>query len=64
MTIHIEVENEYLVVSNLVAPKKRKGASFGIGLENPANRCRLMTDKEIFVPKRNLVFIVKIPIIQ
>ena len=25
MTIHIEIDNEYLVVSNPVSPKKKKG---------------------------------------
>lgn len=64
MTIHIEVDNEYLVVSNPVSPKKKKEVSSGIGLQNLANRCRLMTDKEIFVREEESDFTVKVPIIQ
>jgi len=65
MTIHIEVDNdEYLVVSNPVSPKKKEDVSSGIGLKNLANRCRLITDKDLFVRKDKSVFTVKIPIIQ
>jgi hypothetical protein len=64
MTVHIAVDNEYLLVSNTVSPKKKEDVSSGIGLKNLANRCRLMTDRDIFVEKENSVFTVKIPIIQ
>lgn len=64
MTIHIEVDNEYLIVSNPVSPKKKKDISSGIGLKNLANRCRLMTDRDMLVQKEKFVFTVKIPIIQ
>lgn len=64
MTIHIEVDNEYLVVSNPVSPKKKMEVSPGIGLKNLANRCRLMADKDICVRKGESVFTVKVPIIQ
>lgn len=64
MTIHIGVDDDYLVVSNPISPKKKKEISSGIGLKNLANRCRLMTDKDIAVQNDDSVFTVKIPIIQ
>lgn len=63
MTIHIEMENGYLVVSNPVSPKKKAETSSGIGLKNLSNRCRLMSEKDIIIRKETTVFIVKIPII-
>lgn len=64
MTIRIGVDQEYLVVSNPISPKKKEAASSGIGLKNLANRCRLMSDREITVRKEADLFTVKIPIIQ
>ena len=64
MTIHIEIDNEYLVVSNPVSPKKKKDSSSGIGLKNLSNRCRLMSNKNIVIQKEDSIFTVKIPIIQ
>ena len=64
MVIHVDVDNEYLIVSNPVSPKKKKEVSSGIGLKNLANRCRLITDKDLFVQKEKSAFTVKIPIIQ
>ena len=64
MSIHIEIDNEYLVVSNPVSPKKKKDSSSGIGLKNLSNRCRLMSNKNIVIQKEDSVFTVKIPIIQ
>lgn len=63
MTIHIEMENGYLVVSNPVSPKKKAETSSGIGLKNLSNRCRLMSEKDIIIRKETTVFTVKIPII-
>lgn len=64
MTIRMEVEDDCLVVSNPISPKKKADASSsGIGLKNLANRCRLMTDRDVLIRKENTVFTVKIPII-
>lgn len=63
MTIRIEIENNYLVVTNPISPKKKTDATSGIGLKNLSNRCRLILDKDIFVLKETTAFIVKIPII-
>ena len=55
MVIHVGVDNEYLAVSNPVSPKKKEDTSSGVGLKNLANRCRLMTDKDISVQKEKSV---------
>lgn len=60
MKIAITTEEDYLVVSNRVQPKK-SAASPGIGLQNLSNRCRLITGKEIRVSDEGGVFTVKIP---
>lgn len=63
MTIRIEIENGYLVVSNPLSPKKKTDTPSGIGLKNLSNRCRLISDRDIVVNKETTAFIVKIPII-
>ncbi|WP_106831557.1 sensor histidine kinase [Parabacteroides pacaensis] len=63
MTIRIETENGYLVVSNSISPKKNADLPSGIGLKNLSNRCRLISDRDIFVQKDATTFIVKIPFI-
>lgn len=63
MTIGIKVENNYLVVSNPLSPKKKTDAVSGIGLKNLSNRCRLIADTDIIVQKEATDFIVKIPLI-
>lgn len=64
MTIHITIIHDYLVVSNPISPKKKKSDSSGIGLKNLANRCRLMTNKDIIILPNTSIFTVKVPIIQ
>ena len=61
MEIHIGIENDYLVVTNPVRPRKNQISS-GIGLKNLSNRCRLMVGKEIILLKREELFIVKVPL--
>lgn len=60
MKISIWAEGDFLVMSNLVQPKKSVFSS-GIGLQNLSNRCKLITGKEIDVSNKLGVFTVKIP---
>lgn len=62
MTITIGIENEYLVVSNPIHPKK-SSVSSGVGLQNLAKRSKLMSGKEIIVEKEKEIFIVKVPLL-
>ena len=48
MVITIRIEDDYLSVSNPIHPKKSV-ASSGIGLENLAKRCELMSGKKIII---------------
>lgn len=61
MVIDIGIENGFLVVSNLIQPKK-SAESAGIGLKNLSNRCRLITGKEVSISNESGIFTVKIPL--
>lgn len=62
MTITIRVENGYLTVSNPIHPKKSVVSS-GVGLENLAKRCKLMSGKDIIIESKDEVFTVKVPLL-
>ena len=62
MRIHINIENNYLIVSNPIQPKKSNASSSGVGLNNLSNRCKLMLGEEIIVIKENNSFTVKVPL--
>ena len=59
MRIHIDIENNYLIVSNPIQPKKVMTPHRGVGLNNLSNRCKLMLGEEIIVIKENNSFTVK-----
>ena len=60
--ITIRIEDEYLSVSNPIHPKKSV-ASSGIGLENLAKRCELMSGKKIIIKNETEKFTVKVPLL-
>ena len=62
MKIEICLEEEYLVVSNPIQPKKSH-ESPGVGLKNLSNRCLLMLGKEIIIQREEKVFTVKVPLL-
>lgn len=62
MTISIGVENEQLVVSNPIHPKKSTESS-GIGLQNLSKRYRLMSGKDITIEHSTDTFTVKVPLL-
>ena len=62
MVITIRIEDEYLSVSNPIHPKKSV-ASSGIGLENLAKRCELMSGKKIIIKNETEKFTVKVPLL-
>ena len=61
MEINISIEDDWLVVSNRVCPKKSESIS-GVGLKNLSNRCKLMLGKEIVVTEEDKIFTVKVPL--
>ena len=62
MVITIRIEDEYLSVSYPIHPNKSV-ASSGIGLENLAKRCELMSDKKIIIKNETEKFTVKVPLL-
>lgn len=60
MVICISTENGWLMVWNLLHPKKSENTP-GIGLKNLSNRCRLTSGKDICVDRRGDIFVVKVP---
>ena len=62
MKIEICLEEEYLVVSNPIQPKKSH-ESPGVGLRNLSNRCLLMLGKEIIIQREEKVFTVKVSLL-
>lgn len=62
LEIRIYMEDDYLVVCNLIHPKKGVESS-GIGLKNLSNRCKLILGKEIVIENDGEVFTVKVPLI-
>lgn len=64
LQIRIYLEEEYLVVSNKLQPKKILSDSLGIGLENIRKRYSFLTDRPVEVHRENGHFTVKLPIIK
>lgn len=61
LTIHIRVEGDYLVVSNVIHAKQSTTSS-GVGLKNLSNRCKLILGKEIVIENDEKLFTVKVPL--
>ena len=62
MKISIHIEDEQLIVSNPIHPKKSSATS-GVGLQNLAKRCKLMSGKEIIILHEADTFTVKVPLL-
>jgi sensor histidine kinase YesM len=62
LSIDISIKNDMICVANNMQ-KKDTTESFGIGLENLANRYRLLVKKEIIIEKDELNFSVSLPLI-
>ena len=56
-------DNEYLLVSNKLCPKKDVDVS-GEGLKNLASRYKLMANKDIIITKTGTTFIIQIPLLH
>ena len=63
LTINIAGNDDYTIsVTNPMQPKKERESGEGIGLDNLAERCRLMWRREIVVNRSESVFEVRIPL--
>lgn len=63
MEINIDIEDNFLVVSNSIQLKKNHDDSSGVGLKNLANRCKLISNRDIMITDDNNIFTVKIPLL-
>lgn len=65
--MHINImttpDNEYLVVSNKLCPKKDVEVS-GEGLKNLSSRYKLMANKDIIINKSETTFMIQIPLLH
>jgi len=64
LTIHLSVDNDYLVIKNNFQPKKTAEPSTGIGLQNIKDRYRFLIPKDTFIIQNNGAFTVKVPLIE
>ena len=64
MHITISATDDYIVVSNPIAPKIEPEKSTGIGLRNLANRYALISNRQMVVEQTGGNFVVKLPIQQ
>ncbi|MBQ5930969.1 MAG: histidine kinase [Tidjanibacter sp.] len=64
MHITISATDDYIVVSNPIAPKIEPEKSTGIGLRNLANRYALISNRQMIVEQTGGNFVVKLPIQQ
>lgn len=63
LTVEISANEEWIVVSNTIAPKIEPEKSTGIGLKNLSHRYKLLTNREIEVSNNGEIFSVKLPIL-
>ncbi|MDX3915609.1 MAG: histidine kinase [Pseudosphingobacterium sp.] len=63
LRITIYTDRDWLVVTNNIQVKSTKDNSTGIGLQNIAERYKLLADKGIIVANESKDFIVKIPLL-
>lgn len=63
LSIHIEEENNYLIIRNNLQEKLTKEASTGIGIDNIQSRYSILFNKQIIISKDATNFQVKLPLI-
>lgn len=61
--VHIVAKDGWLVVSNLLQPKRVRTSGTRVGLDNLAKRYQLLFHKSIEVKEEQNCFIVKLPLI-
>lgn len=63
VTIKVEIEDDYLKVSNTFYPQKSSN-SMGMGLTNLNKRCELLSGKSIKIEQAEELFCVKVPLLK
>jgi len=62
LVISVKYENDFIVVSNTIHPRKEKVQGNGLGLKLLSERCIALLGKDIVIDNIDEVFIVKIPL--
>lgn len=63
LTVHINCDDEYIVVTNNLQAKLMTVESSGIGLSNIVERYKYLTKKPVFIQKTDIDFSVKVPLV-
>src|SRR5690606_2626349 len=64
MEINLYIEDDYLVISNSLIPKKQLEKSEKVGLKNISNRYGFFTDKKISAGSDDINYIIKLPLLK
>src|SRR5690606_11786040 len=64
MKIKLYIEDDYLVISNSLIPKKQLERSEKVGLKNISNRYSYFTDKKISVVSDDKNYVIKLPLLK
>lgn len=63
LKIELSVIDDYLIVKNNLAQKKKLTKGNGVGIQNITDRYKLLTDRTIVVDQSNTNFTVKLPLL-
>ena len=64
LIVHINSDNNNILISNSIQRKSTLSSSSGTGLTNLKERVKLITGKEVIINQRNNQFIVKLPLVE
>lgn len=62
--LKVSVEDDFLVISNNINQKIKKELGEGVGLQNIANRFRMLSNQLIYYENKNNFFVVKLPLLN
>jgi two-component system, LytTR family, sensor kinase len=63
LQVTIDVNGDYLLISNLVQLRPQTKPSTGLGLKNIVKRYQLLTDQPVCIENEANDFVVKIPLL-
>lgn len=65
LVVSIEVQDNYLVISNAYRPRGNGGpTSTGVGLQNIINRYALLSNERVYAGEQNEMFVVRVPLVN
>lgn len=64
LLVTINLEQDYLLITNLIRLRPNTKASTGLGLKNIIDRYQLLTNRPVLIEDQANVFLVKIPLLE